>query len=178
MLDGLLVAGPAVAALARLRGTEGAVAGLAGLERSGTYDPRGREQGWRQQRGEAVREQGGRVLQVVGETCGQRSAYGLGGGAALKPGRCGRRQAAHVPLGEQQPGFVAVQLREEAGGGAVALQIGAVRLGKPYLPRWSGPRSGFAVPAGGRRMSGVVAASICRSTRPKSSPVGRCNPSE
>ncbi|GAB7032766.1 hypothetical protein JCM4914_42270 [Streptomyces platensis subsp. malvinus] len=72
------------------------------------------------------------MLQGLGEVCCQGVPYGIGGGSALQPGRYGRGQAAYVPLGEQQPGFVAVQLREEGGGGAVTLQVGGAGLGERF----------------------------------------------
>ncbi|MCI3227199.1 hypothetical protein GXP76_34450, partial [Streptomyces sp. NP-1717] len=66
--------------------------------------------GWKRRReqcGEAVGQQGGRVARGVGEVRGQGAAYGVGRRAALQPGGDAGRQAFHVALGEQQARVVA-----------------------------------------------------------------------
>ncbi|CAM5349904.1 hypothetical protein SALBM135S_09229 [Streptomyces alboniger] len=75
-------------------------------------------------------QQRGRVPQAVGQARGQGAAYGVGGGPAFQPGGDGGGEAADVPLGEQQPGLVAVQVREERGGVAVLLRGGGVGPGE------------------------------------------------
>ncbi|WP_406172725.1 hypothetical protein [Streptomyces sp. NBC_00996] len=52
----------------------------------------------------------------MGEARGQRALYGFGVGAALQPGGDGRGQTAHVALGEQQAGVVAVQVAQKGDG--------------------------------------------------------------
>ncbi|ADI09295.1 hypothetical protein SBI_06175 [Streptomyces bingchenggensis BCW-1] len=91
----------AVAAEAGAWGAEGAVAAVAVLEGGAVRPGLGLRERRREQRGETVREEGGRVAQVRREAGGQGAAYGVGGGPALQPGGDARGEAAYVALGEQ-----------------------------------------------------------------------------
>ncbi|MET9363032.1 hypothetical protein ABZX93_19225 [Streptomyces sp. NPDC006632] len=106
MLGGLLEVGSAVAAVARGRAAERPVAGFAGLEGIRARPHGAGRQGRGQQRGQAVGQQGRRVVQRLGEVRGQGAVYGIGIGPAVEPGGDERGETVDVPFGEQEPGFV------------------------------------------------------------------------
>lgn len=133
MLGGLLQVGSALAAVARLRGSEGPVATVTVLKRLGAwrgFPNRGGGQWGRQEGGEAVGEEARRVGQRLGQVGDESAAYGVGVGIAFEPGGDGGGQSADVALGQQQSGLVTAQAREEVGGRAVAVEVGDLRLGK------------------------------------------------
>lgn len=90
-----------VAAEAGAWGAEGAVAAVAVLEGDRARPGLGLREGRREERGETVCEEGGRVAQVRREVRGEGTAYGVGGCPALQPGGDARGEAAYVALGEQ-----------------------------------------------------------------------------
>ncbi len=152
------VAFAAVAAATGVGGAEGAVAGVAVLERDGEDPVAGRgevrctgERGW-QERGDPVAEEPGRMLQGAGEVGGEGVADGVGVGVAFEPGGDAGGKGGDIPFGEREPGCVAAEVGEERGGRALKLGRELLRLGERRR-RWCGARggSGFRLRRGRRR---------------------------
>lgn len=102
------------------------VADVAVLERVRTSrsapGPDGRERR-RQRLGEPVSQEGRGLPEVPRQVGGESGAYGIGMGIAFEPGLDGRSQAPDIGLGQEQPGIIAAQAREQVGGRTVPLHI-------------------------------------------------------
>jgi hypothetical protein len=114
--------------------------------------------------GEVVGEDLGRGSSRAAIRC-RRSVTGCLSGSGRSAGNASRRVSGEG---------VALQPGGDARGRANLLGIHREALTSSVVR----PSTGIPVPAGGRRMSGVVAASICPATRTKSSSVAICHPCE